>query len=135
MIPFAVLVLSLAGLWISVYFTGVYYGWFPPEVFWVPRICRLDEKSCLNVLQTPRAKLCGIPNSAFGILIYAYLALDVFFFPPGPGFLLLCAAVIRSAYLAYSLLFITKIPCPLCFASHGINLILFLIYAGMIFRS
>jgi uncharacterized membrane protein len=135
MIPFAILGLSLAGLWISVYFTGVYYGWFTPEVFWVPRICRLDEKSCLNVLQTPRAKLFGIPNSAFGILTYAYVILDVLFFPPGPGFLLLGAAVIRSAYLAYSLLFVTKIPCPLCFASHGINLVLFLIYAGTIFKA
>ncbi|MBI4549404.1 MAG: vitamin K epoxide reductase family protein [Candidatus Omnitrophica bacterium] len=129
----AVLGLSLAGLWISVYFTGVYYRWFSPDVFWVPQVCRLDEKSCLNVLQTPRAKLFGIPNSAFGIGIYSYLALSVFILPPWPGFALLGAALVRSAYLAHSLIFVTKIPCRLCFASHGINLILFLIYAGQVF--
>jgi uncharacterized membrane protein len=35
--------------------------------------------------------------------------------------------LLRSIYLAYSLLFVTKIPCPLCFAGHTINLLLFLI--------
>jgi len=82
----------------------------------------------LNVLETPRAKIFGIPNSAFGIVIYFYLILDQFLFPPWIGLLLLGVALLRSVYLAYSLLFITKIPCVLCFTSHGINLTLFLIY-------
>jgi len=123
-----VLLLLLAGLTISVYFTGVYYHWFHPDVFWIPQICRLEEKSCLLVLDTPRAKIFGIPNSAFGIGIYLYLMLDLFFFPPFLGFLLLAAALTRSIYLAYSLIFITKIPCVLCFTSHAVNLVLFIIY-------
>ena len=124
-----ILVLSLVGFWISIYFTGVFYKWFPPHVFWIPRVCQLDEKSCLTVLETPRAKLVGIPNSVFGMFMYAYLILESwFFFPSIIGLILLAAAVLRSIYLAYSLLFVTKIPCPLCFTSHGINLVLFLLY-------
>lgn len=120
--------LSFLGLWISVYFTGVYYGWFPPDVSWVPRVCQLEERSCIEVLKTPRAKIFGVPNSAFGIVIYLYLLADLFFFPPLPGLALTGAALARSVYLAYSLLFITKIPCRLCFTSHAINLMLFVFY-------
>ena len=124
--------LSVLGLWISVYFTGVYYRWFKPDVFWIPQICQLKEESCITVLGTPRAKLFGIPNSAFGIGIYAYLILNLAI--PFPWFIataVLALAVLRSIYLAYSLIFVTKIPCPLCFTSHVINLILFLIVFKM----
>ncbi len=126
-------ILAGVGLWISVYFTGVYYKWFRPEVFWVPQVCRLDEKSCLNVLDTPRAKIFGIPNSLFGIFVYSFLIIA------GASFselscLLLTFALIRSVYLAYSLIFVTRIPCKLCFTSHAINLALFLIYVLRVFR-
>lgn len=132
------LLLSLVGLWISVYFTGVSYKWFSPNVRWIPRFCQLKEAACQLVIETPRAKLFGIPNSAYGIALYLYL---IFFFlkrglapfgfpdlsfPWFLGFLGALLATIRSIYLAYSLLFVTKIPCPLCFASHLINLILFI---------
>jgi uncharacterized membrane protein len=129
-----VFILLLVGLTISIYFTGVYYHWFSPDVFWIPKVCRLEEKSCLLVLDTPRAKIFGIPNSAFGIGIYLYLMLDLFFFSPLLGFLLLAAALTRSIYLAYSLIFITKIPCVLCFTSHAVNLALFLIYLTQFVR-
>ncbi len=124
-----VVFLSVIGLWISVYFTGVYYRWFSPDVKWIPQVCRMNEKSCRTVLDTPRAKLFGLPNAVFGIAVYTYVILDVFFFPVWPGFLILSFALLRSLYLAYSLLFVTKIPCPLCFTTHAINLALFLIYA------
>ena len=133
MLRLSIVVLSLTGLWISVYFTGVFYKWFPPHVFWIPRLCQLTKESCLSVLETPRAKIVGIPNSAFGILIYAYLLADqLFFFPPIIGLVFLGFALLRSIYLAYSLIFVTKIPCPLCFTSHGINFLLFLIYFNKI---
>ena len=123
---FVILVLSAAGLWISIYFTGVYYRWFKPDVFWIPQLCQLKEESCMTVLGTPRAKLFGIPNSAFGIGLYLYLILGLFSFPPKVAFVLITLAFLRSIYLAYSLLFITRIPCPLCFTTHVINALLFL---------
>ena len=127
MLPLVIFALSALGLWISIYFTGVYYRWFKPDVFWIPQVCRLKEESCMTVLGTPRAKLFGVPNSAFGIGLYLYLILDLFFFPPVAAFVLLIFAVLRSVYLAYSLLFITKIPCPLCFTTHAVNVILFIV--------
>ena len=128
-----VFILSLVGLWISIYFTGVFYQWFKPNVFWMPMVCQLKEATCMNVLGTPRAKIFGVPNSAFGIGIYTYILLDLFWFPGTIGLVLLGMALLRSIYLAYSLLFVTKIPCPLCFTSHGINLILFSIYGCLTF--
>ena len=123
-----ILILSIIGLWISVYFTGVYYKWFQPNVFWMPQICQLKESSCMMIVDTPRAKIFGIPNSVFGIGLYSYLILSIFvYLPPVIAILLLGFAVIRSIYLAYSLIFVTKIPCPLCFTSHVINIILLLL--------
>ncbi len=134
MISIIIFALAATGLWISIYFTGIFYHWFEPNVFWIPKVCQLNEKSCLNVLQTPRAKIFGIPNSALGIGLYLYLTLDTFFrFQPVIGLILITFALLRSIYLFYSLIFVTKIPCPLCFTSHGINLMLFLIYAKIIF--
>ena len=124
---FLALLLSVLGLWISVYFTGVSYKWFPPNVKWIPQVCQLKESSCQLVIHTPRAKLFGVPNSVFGIGLYAYLIL-FFLGLPLPwllGFMATGLAVIRSVYLAYSLIFVTKVPCPLCFTSHVINLTLF----------
>lgn len=125
---FLAILLCILGLWISIYFTGVSYHWFSPNVKWVPQICQLKESSCQLVLETPRAKLFGIPNSVFGIGLYLYL---IFYLLGTPlwwwfGFLATGFAVLRSIYLAYSLVFVTRIPCPLCFTSHGINLILFI---------
>ena len=134
MLSLAFVVLPLVGLWISVYFTGVYYKWFPPHVAWIPRVCQLKEETCITVLGTPRAKLFGIPNSVFGIALYLYLlAAWIFPFPQPLTLFLLAIALLRSIFLAYSLLFITKIPCPLCFTGHVINLILFLIALKRVF--
>ena len=120
--------LCLLGLWISIYFTGVSYHWFSHDVRWVPKVCRLKEASCQLVLQTPRAKLFGIPNSVYGIGLYLYLGAFFLSFPLPwiLGFLGIALATLRSIYLAYSLLFVTRVACPLCFTSHGINLILFI---------
>jgi uncharacterized membrane protein len=128
-----IFVLSAVGLWISIYFTGVFYKWFQPNVFWIPQVCQLKEATCMNVIGTPRAKMFGIPNSAFGIVLYTYLLIDIFFlFPPAIALVGLTLALARSIYLAYSLIYVTKIPCPLCFTTHVINLILFLIVLRMV---
>ena len=129
-----IFVLSFIGLWISIYFTGVFYKWFQPDAFWIPKVCQLKEESCMTILGTPRAKLFGIPNSAFGVGMYCYLILNLFVpFPWMIAAVLLLLAVLRSIYFAYSLIFVTKIPCPLCFTSHVINLILFIIVSKTMF--
>ena len=84
----------------------------------------------MTVLGTPRAKLFGIPNSVFGISLYFYLIVELsrYHYLISPWALyFLALALARSLYLAFSLLFITKIPCPLCFTGHIINLLLFMV--------
>ena len=94
---FLIFVLSLIGLWISVYFTGVYYKWFHPNVFWIPQVCQLKESTCMMIIDTPRAKLFGIPNSVFGIGLYAYLILSLFvYFPPAIALRAFCASTFRE---------------------------------------
>lgn len=120
------------GLWIAAYFTAVSYRWAKPDVKWMPQFCQLKESTCQLVVHTPRAKLLGIPNSVYGIFLYSYLIL-YFVGVPLPWWIALVGtglAALRSVYLAYSLLFITRIACPLCFTTHLIN-IFFFIYLWM----
>lgn len=79
-----------------------------------------------SIVRTPQARaLGGIPNAAIGIVYYAALALAV----PALGVAFVwwaalgaaTAAGAFSAYLAYGLLFVTRAPCPYCWASHVAN--------------
>ena len=99
----------------------------------------------MTVLGTPRAKLWGLPNSVFGLALYLYLIGWVYVlhakvqppnelvFSPWAALVFLGLASARSVYLAHSLIFVTKIPCPLCFTTHVINLILFFSVFKIIF--
>jgi uncharacterized membrane protein len=87
---------------------------------------RLEEPS---VVQTPRARIFGrIPNSAFGIAYYALLAISSFFFTSPlirDAALVACSlAAVMSVYLAYSLLFVTRMPCVFCWTGHVVNWLL-----------
>jgi len=79
-----------------------------------------------SVVDSERARaIGGLPNSFFGLAYYLALALCV----PFAGlplvwtgaFIAVVAAAVFSIYLAYSLLFVTKMPCPFCWSSHAVN--------------
>jgi uncharacterized membrane protein len=79
-----------------------------------------------SVVQSPRAKIfAGVPNAFIGTLYYAAIAAVSWTFPP--RVILWCAiaasalAAATSAYLAYSLLFVTKRSCPYCWTAHAVN--------------
>jgi uncharacterized membrane protein len=79
-----------------------------------------------SVVQTPRARAIGkTPNAALGVFYYAAVALATLFpAPPVIGWLVVSVSLVAalfSTYLAYSLLFITRMPCPYCWTSHAIN--------------
>jgi uncharacterized membrane protein len=125
--------LCLLGAAISSYFTGVAYHWVRPDTRWVPAVCRMGEASCATIVFTPRARVFGVPNSVLGLLFYVVLAvaaltgaLDAAL----PRQLLLAASlgtVALGIYLTYSLLFVTRVNCVLCFTSHAINAVLFVL--------
>jgi uncharacterized membrane protein len=83
----------------------------------------LDEPS---VVQSPRARLYGgVPNSALGIPYYLAVAAAAWTVRAPAGAAVVFAAVAfaaaSSAVLAYSLLFVTRRPCPYCWTAHAIN--------------
>jgi len=81
------------------------------------------------VVQTPRARaVAGIPNAAFGLAYYAALAAAIPLLGVSEvrtaALLASVGAAAFSAYLAYSLLFVTRMPCVYCWTSHFVNWIL-----------
>ncbi len=124
--------LSFIGFLVSSYFTAVSYGWVRPDDKWIPSFCRLGEQTCATIVFTPRAKVFGLPNSVLGQTFYLSIMTGAL-----AGLLehnllklyLLASAitVAMGIYLTYSLLFLTRVPCKLCFISHFINLTIFII--------
>jgi len=76
-----------------------------------------------SVVQTPRARLFGgVPNAAIGALYYPLLAAGVWMgLAVLPLLAAALAAALTSAALAYSLLFVTRMPCVYCWTSHAVN--------------
>ncbi|MEO6835525.1 MAG: vitamin K epoxide reductase family protein [Candidatus Tumulicola sp.] len=80
-----------------------------------------------SVVASPRARLFGgVPNALLGGVYYPALAAAIWFVPPTPilaGAILAVVgfAAATSLVLAYSLLFVTRRPCPYCWTAHAIN--------------
>ena len=69
MTPWILLGLAGVGLALSLYFTLAYYGWIEARAL-PAAFCRREERSCLTILQTPYARVFGVPNSVLGLLLY-----------------------------------------------------------------
>jgi len=90
---------------------------------------RRDERGELaepSVVQSPRARLFGgLPNALLGAAYYLVLAPAIWFVRFPAGVVAICLAVAfaaaTSALLAYSLLFVTRRPCPYCWTAHAVN--------------
>jgi len=124
-----VAVLALAGLADAFYFTFAYYGRIK-KARWVPEIlCAREGSSCVTVVQTPYARVFGVPNSLLGIFYYLLVVLWAAALPwiSAIGWVLIAAsagAVMLGSYLIYSLRRKLYIDCPLCYAAHAINTVL-----------
>ncbi len=84
---------------------------------------RLKEPS---VVETPRARLyAGVSNALLGAIYYPAVAVAIWTARSPAATVALLAAVafaaLTSLYLAYSLLFITRRPCPVCWTAHAVN--------------
>jgi uncharacterized membrane protein len=84
-----------------------------------------------SVVQTSRARLLfGMTNASFGIVYYLAMGAGVWFvaqpWQAATALAASLAAGAMSVVLAYSLLFVTKMPCPYCWTSHVINWLLVL---------
>src|SRR5271155_3800489 len=73
MLRFLICALSLAGMANAFYFTFAYYGRIK-KARWVPAVlCAREGSSCVTVVQTPYARVFGVPNSLLGIFYYLAL--------------------------------------------------------------
>jgi uncharacterized membrane protein len=143
MLRLFILLLSLGGLADALYFTLAYYGRIR-KARWVPEIfCAREDSSCVTVVRTPYARVFGVPNSLLGVFYYVLLVVWIGFVPrhvsilghilrPSEtlGLLLLgvsLSTVILGFYLIYALRRVLHTHCPLCYAAHAINLILFVL--------
>lgn len=61
--------LALVGAGISFYFTLAYYGRLQAGEIPVA-LCRREERACVSVLETPYARLLGVPNALVGLAFY-----------------------------------------------------------------
>ena len=124
-----VAVLALAGLADAFYFTFAYYGRIK-KARWVPEIlCAREGSNCVTVVQTPYARVFGVPNSLLGVVYYLLLTVWAVAGPPVSAmrWILIGASVgtvILGFYLIYSLRRKLYIDCPLCYTAHAINALL-----------
>jgi uncharacterized membrane protein len=128
MIPFMTFALALAGLADALYFTFAYYGRVK-KARWVPEaLCAREGSSCVTVVQTPYARVFGVPNSLLGILFYigvvGWTLAGRHVAAPWLVWALIAAnavAVALGFYLIYTLRRILHTDCPLCYTAHAIN--------------
>jgi uncharacterized membrane protein len=126
----AIALLSSVGLLLSVYFALVYHGLVKSDARFIPSFCRMENDSCLSIIRTREARIIGIPNFYMGILFYLAI-LAVAFFPELSPWIL-DSLKIASGFtvfvgivLSYSLLYVIKKKCILCFTAHILNLLIF----------
>jgi uncharacterized membrane protein len=145
---YIVIALAAVGLYIATYFTLVYYGVLEASTRLMPRVCRLEKQTCQTVLDTRFARVFGVPNSLLGVAYYSAVIVLVstgwIRYPGGVfighlgieiGAAVLIVAwftVLLATFLAYSLFFIIRIPCPLCLAAHAINLALAVLLTAVV---
>ena len=126
----AIAALAALGLAIASYFTAVAWRWMAPDARWIPSFCQLEERTCASIIFTPDARVFGPPNSLLGQAYYAALLAGAAlggFADPGPWRLYVAASLVTvglAVYLSHALLFVLRVPCPLCFVSHGINAVI-----------
>ncbi len=82
-----------------------------------------------SVVQTARARAVGgLPNALLGIAYYVALGSIALFSHGKPLWTVALGAsytaAAMSAYLAYSLLFVTRMPCRFCWTAHAVNFLL-----------
>jgi uncharacterized membrane protein len=65
------ILLSVVGLYISLYFSLVYYGLMGTRNRLVPAFCRMEEDACQLVVHHSDARVLGVPNSVLGAGYYS----------------------------------------------------------------
>ena len=117
-------VLGLRVSIVALCLSGLYASFFMLRKYLRAQRGELDEPS---VVTSPRARVTRVPNAFIGLVYYSLLlALTPFLSGAHPlavhaAFIAGAMAAIASVYLAYSLLFVTRMPCVYCWTGHVVN--------------
>ncbi|MBC5805606.1 MAG: vitamin K epoxide reductase family protein [Candidatus Eremiobacter antarcticus] len=115
--------LCLAGLYVSIHMLAK------------QRAAQRGELTEPSVVQTPRARVAGFSNALFGIAYYSLMLVAAALLQAplvaAAALAAACLAAAFSLYLAYSLLFVTRMSCAYCWTGHVIN---WLLLAALIVR-
>ena len=123
--------LCTGGFLISGYFVGGTFQWGKPDTRGIPPVCRMGQDTCSAVGCTRHARIFGPPNAVFGLLYYLVLAAAAIGGGLDEPFVRLTLLGVSATtvglglFLTYSLLFVLRVRCVLCFTSHVVNLALF----------
>lgn len=138
-----ILVLSIAGIAVSIQLTSVHYRTHTDPTY--HSVCAVNEKvNCETVAQSPYSVFAGVPVSVLGLFAYAMIALLAGWglskkrlaeaWPIGALFWLSAAAFAASALLGYISWKLIDALCIFCLALYIINTAL-LIACGAFFLS
>src|SRR5690349_11216541 len=123
LIPAGLLLFSGTGFLIALYFSLVTYRLMRPEQRFIPKFCRMAGDECAAIVDTPQARLLGVPNSLLGLAYYTAVILFVCCSARSSRLLAVGLAgisivtVVMGVYLVYSLRALLKVSCVLCITS------------------
>jgi len=112
--------LAALGIVLSLHFTLAYYGRIQSRAV-PPALCRRNERACVTILDTPYARLAGVPNALVGLGFYALTAATAGLALAGRAPLwlwelnvaLAAGAVLLAPYLIWALAARLKVWCRL----------------------
>ncbi len=128
----ALLLLSLAGLCISIFFVLMDSAHNSGLRQTIMKACRLNDDSCRILLRAPEARLLRIPNSVVGIFYYTFILCSISTQSAFDSMhvLLALVSVVTVAvgiYLSYVLMQKLRKACVLCLTVHGINAVILIL--------
>ncbi len=121
--------LAFAGGALSFYFYGVYKGILSGRQWWIPSLCRIDNRTCIDIVNTPFGSIAGVPNALSGtIFLFAYTSAlfctYLGIIPVSIPFLMGMFTMFIGLYLVYGLVKLSA-KCVVCLTVHALNLIIF----------
>lgn len=118
---------SLAGIYVAVYFSLVFYGVPSAATAIVPSFCQPENGVCQSIVHHRDGQIFGIPNSVLGSAYYVIVLMTVSLHLAWlmPALVVVSWFVVAvGVYLSYSLLSKIKVVCFLCIASHVLNFLI-----------
>ena len=128
----AMSLLSVFGWFISFYFYQVHMQRMREEVWWMPKILRMTDCRCDEIVDSEFGQTFGRSNAFWGLWYYSILLIILtgnwFLNLPSTGilFIIVLLAFAHSIYLAWGL-YLLRVVCRPCLGAHVLNLLIFII--------